>query len=72
MVYDIELPTIMEVGDIVHVKGRGVGTIDKISTQLEGGRMYPQVIAKVVLVGGGDQVFIENDLKMKNGEWWEK
>ena len=58
-------------GDIVHVKKRGIGTIEAISTQLEGGRMYPTPIAKVMLADGGDGIFIESDLKMKNGEWWE-
>ena len=65
------METIMEVGDIVHVKKRGIGTIDAISSQLEGGWMNPTPVAKVTLVGGGDRIFIESDLKMKNGEWWE-
>lgn len=65
------METIMEVGDIVHVKKRGIGTIAAISSQLEGGWMNPTPVAKVTLVGGGDRIFIESDLKMKNGEWWE-
>ena len=66
------METIMEVGDIVHVKERGIGTIETISTQLEGGWTHPTLIARVVFAGCGDEMFTESDLKMKNGEWWER